>query len=84
MGLFLYWTPVKSILANNEDLFGVLPIGCGGSVFVFVLLYIAFFPFWFCNHQRAGCLAFIVLWMSCYSKCSVTLPHGAVGCFVFL
>ena len=48
MGSFLYWTPVKSTLANSEDLdplFGVLPIGCGGSVFVFVLLYIALFPF---------------------------------------
>ena len=28
---------------------------------------------------RAGCLAFIVLRMSCKCKCSVTLPHGAVG-----
>ena len=49
-----------------------------GSVFVFVLLCITLF----CNHleedERAGCLAFIVLQMSCYCKCSVTLPHGAV------
>ena len=27
----------------------------------------------------AGCFAFIVLQMSCYCKCSVDLPHGAVG-----
>ena len=25
--------------------------------------------------ERAGCLAFIVFPMSCYCKCSVTLPH---------
>ena len=29
--------------------------------------------------ERAGCFAFIVLRMSCYCKCSVDLPHGAVG-----
>ena len=29
--------------------------------------------------ERVGCLAYIVLWMSCYCKCSVTLPRGAVG-----
>ena len=26
-----------------------------------------------------GCFAFIILRMSCYCNCSVTLPHGAVG-----
>ena len=31
------------------------------------------------EEKRAGCFAFIVLRMSCYFKCSVTLPHGAVG-----
>ena len=31
-------------------LFGVLPIVCGRSVFVFVLLYITLCPFYFCNH----------------------------------
>ena len=40
-------------------------------------------PFLVCNHleeeERAGCFAFIVLWMSCCCKCSVTLPHRAVG-----
>ena len=29
--------------------------------------------------ERVGCFAFIVLRMSCYCICSVTLPHGAVG-----
>ena len=37
----------------------------------------------FCNHldeeERAGYIAFIVFWMSCYCKCSVAQPHGAVG-----
>ena len=31
------------------------------------------------EEEKAGCFAFIVLQMSCYCKCSVTLPHGAVG-----
>ena len=31
------------------------------------------------EEERAGYFAFIVVWMSCYSKCPVTLPHGAVG-----
>ena len=54
-----------------------------GVLFVFVLLCIILFPFWFCNHleetEKAGCFAIIVLQMSCYCKCSVALPHGAVG-----
>ena len=37
----------------------------------------------FCNHleeeERAGYFAFIVLLMSRNCKCSVTLPHGAMG-----
>ena len=52
-------------------------------MFVFVLLSIALCFVWFCYHfeeiERAGCFAFIVLWMSCYCKCSVTLPHCVVG-----
>ena len=28
---------------------------------------------------KAGCFAIIVLQMYCYYKCSVALPHGAVG-----
>ena len=31
------------------------------------------------EEERTGCFTFIVLRMSCYCKCSVTLPHGAVG-----
>ena len=51
-------------------------------MFVFVLLCITLCPY-FCNHldeeEKAGCFAIIVLWMYCYYKCSVALPHGAVG-----
>ena len=40
-------------------------------------------PFLFCNHleeeEKAGCFAVIVLQMYCYYKCSVALPHGAMG-----
>ena len=54
-----------------------------GSVFVYVLLYIILCSFYFCNHleeeERVGCFAFIVLRMSCYCKCCVFLPNGAVG-----
>ena len=36
-----------------------------------------------CSHieeeEKAGCFAIIVLQMYCYYKCSVALPHGAVG-----
>ena len=39
-----------------------------------------------CNHfeedEKAGCFAFIGLQISCYYKCSVALPHGAVDCSV--
>ena len=42
-----------------------------------------FVSFKFFNHldeeERAGCFVFIVFRMSCYCKCSVALPHGAVG-----
>ena len=31
------------------------------------------------KRKKAGCFAIIVLQMYCYFKCSVTLPHGAVG-----
>ena len=66
-----------------NQMFNVLPIVCGSSVFVFVLLCITFCPFQFCNYldeeERADYFAFIVFLMSCYCKCSVALPHGAVG-----
>ena len=31
------------------------------------------------KRERAGCFALIVSWMSCYCKCHVALPYGAVG-----
>ena len=31
------------------------------------------------EEEKAGCFASIVLQMYCYYKCSVALPHGAVG-----
>ena len=31
------------------------------------------------EEERAGCFAFIFFLMSCYCKCSVAFPHGAVG-----
>ena len=37
----------------------------------------------FFNHleeeEKAGCFAIIVSQVSCYCKCSVALPHGAMG-----
>ena len=30
--------------------------------------------------EKTGCVVIIVLQMYCYYKCSVALPHGAVGC----
>ena len=53
-------------------------------MFVFVLLSITLCPFYFCNHleeeEKAVFFAIIVLQMYCYyNKCSVALPHGAVG-----
>ena len=50
---------------------------------IIVLLCNTLCPFYFCNHleeeEKAGCFAIIVLRMYCYYKCSVALPHGAVG-----
>ena len=50
-------------------------------VFVFGMHYFA--PFLVCNHleeaERAGSFTFIVLWISCYCKCSVAFPHDIVG-----
>ena len=63
-------------------LFTVLPVVCGKSVFVFLLLCIILCPFQFCNHleevEKADCFAFNVLHMYCYYKCFVALLHGAV------
>ena len=61
----------------------VLPIVCRGSVFVFVFVCTTLNPFLFYNNLdeegRVGCFAFIVFWMSCYCKRSMSLLHGAVG-----
>ena len=50
---------------------------------VLCLFCITLCSFQFCNYleeeERAGCSAFIVLRMSCYCKCFVALPHGAMG-----
>ena len=58
----------------------------GGSGLVFVSVFITLCPFKFCNYldeeKRAGNFDFIVFWMSCYCKCVVALPHGAVGWYV--
>ena len=52
----------------------VLPIVCGSSVFVFVLICITLCQFYFCNQleeeEKAGCFAIIIL---------QALPHGAEG-----
>ena len=41
------------------------------------------YAFQFCNHleeeEKAGCFALIALHISCYCRCSVALPHVAVG-----
>ena len=53
-----------------------------GSVFVFVwyvLLYVHSSFAIILTRKRIGCFAFIVFQVSCYCKCSVALPHGAVG-----
>ena len=31
------------------------------------------------EEERAGYIAFVVFRMSCYYKCSVTIPQGALG-----
>ena len=56
---------------------------CGGSVLVFVLLCISLCSFYFCKHideeENDSCFALIVFLVSCDCKCSVALPHDAVG-----
>ena len=72
-----------SSYAVVDLLFIVLPIVCGGSVFVCVLLCITLCAFLFCYHleeeQKLCCFAFTVLQMSCYCKCVVALLLGALG-----
>ena len=64
--------------------FNVLPIVCGRTVFLFVLLVMHdCVSIIVCNHleeeEKAGCFANIVLQMYCYYKCSVAPPHCVVG-----
>ena len=63
-------------------LFYAPPIVSGGSVLVFVLVCISL-TFLVCNHldedEKAGSFAFIAFCVSCYCKCLVALPHGAMG-----
>ena len=41
------------------------------------------YDIWLCNRfdeeERAGCFALIVFLIACDCKCSVALPHNAVG-----
>ena len=50
---------------------------------VFVRYANTLYPFYFCNHldeeERTDCFALVLFRMSCYYKCSMALPHGAVG-----
>ena len=47
----------------------------------FVMQYMHVFSSFAINlkRKRELCFAFIVLRVSCYCKCSVSLPHGTVG-----
>ena len=66
-----------------DSLFNVPRNICGGSVLVFVLLCIYLCSFYFCLHldeeENDSCFALIVFLVSCDCKCSVPLPHDAVG-----
>ena len=58
-------------------LFGMLSVGCGGSVFVFVLLCITMCPFYFCNHLEEVERELFALLLMSY-RCHVTV-YGVVG-----
>ena len=66
-----------------DSLFNVPRNICGGSVLVFVLLCIYLCSFYFCLHldeeENDSCFALIVFLVSIDCKCSVPLPHDAVG-----
>ena len=52
------------------------------SLFYYPLLcLLSSFSKHFEEKEKTGCFAIIVLQMYCYYKCSVALPHGAVGWF---
>ena len=70
MHLSPWWLRLLSVLKGGGSvvvdlLLNVLPIVCGGSVFVFVLLCIILCPFKFCNYleeeEKADRFAIIVL-----------------------
>ena len=44
-------------------------------VFVLVCITLTFLD----EDEIAGSFAFIAFWVSCYCKCIVALPHGAMG-----
>ena len=54
---------------------------CVGFLFCYVLLYILSNFAIHLTRKRAGCFAFIVVWMSCYCNYIVALSHGALGWF---
>ena len=84
--LFPGWPPLLSSLSGGSVavglLFNVLPIVCGSTVFVFVLLCFTLCPFKFCiyleEEKKAGCFAVTVLQVYCYYKYSVTIPLQCV------
>ena len=48
---------------------------CVCLCFCYALLYVHSIE----EEEKAGCFAITFLKMYCYYKCSVALPHGAVG-----
>ena len=49
------------------------------SLFWYALLYVLSSFAIILTRERTCCFAFIVFWMSCYCKCPVALPLGAMG-----
>ena len=76
--VLLFYAVVLLLLINCLMYFplfvGVLCL----SLFCYVLLFVhsSFATIW---TRKTELITFIVLWMSCYCKCSVALPHSAVG-----
>ena len=82
--MFSRWPPKSyRILHCCYSLFNVPQTISGGSVLVFALLCIYLCSFYFCLHldeeENDSCFALIVFLVSCDCKCSVPLPHDAVG-----
>ena len=59
-------------------LFHVPPIVCGGSVLFFVLVCITYVLSSFATILTRKRELVVLLLLSCYCKCPVALPHGAV------